>query len=71
MKSMKVGYLRVGVVMYEMLSGETPFKAPTPTALLMKHINELPVPLRQLRADVPGAVEHLVMQTLEKQPERR
>ena len=60
-----------GVVLYEMLSGETPFKAPTPTALLMKHINELPVPLRQLRADVPGGVERLVMQTLEKQPERR
>ncbi len=37
----------------------------------MKHIKELPVPLRQLRADVPGGVEHLVMQTLEKQPERR
>ena len=60
-----------GVVLYEMLSGETPFKAPTPTALLMKHINELPVPLRQLRGDVPGGVERLVMQTLEKQPERR
>ena len=60
-----------GVVLYEMLTGETPFKAPTPTALLMKHIKELPVPLRQLRADVPGGVEHLVMQTLEKQPERR
>jgi len=60
-----------GVVLYELLTGETPFKAPTPTALLMKHIKELPVPLRQLRADVPGGVEHLVMQTLEKQPGRR
>ncbi len=60
-----------GVVLYEMLTGETPFKAPTPTALLMKHIKELPVPLRQLRADVPVGVEHLVMQTLEKRPERR
>jgi hypothetical protein len=37
----------------------------------MKHINELPVPLRQLRGDVPGGVERLAMQTLEKQPERR
>ena len=60
-----------GVVLYEMLSGQTPFKAPTPTALLMKQINELPVRLRQLRGDVPDAVEHLIMQALEKQPERR
>ena len=60
-----------GVVLFEMLSGASPFKAPTPTALLMKHINELPVPLRKLRADVPTAVERLVMQALEKKPERR
>lgn len=60
-----------GVVLYEMLSGEGPFKAPTPTALLMKHVNEVPVPLRKLRNDIPPAIEHVVMQALEKKPERR
>jgi serine/threonine protein kinase len=60
-----------GIVMYEMLSGDTPFKAPTPSALLIKHVTEQPIPLRKLREDVPLILERLVMQALEKMPERR
>jgi len=60
-----------GVVMYEMLSGDTPFKAPTPSALLIKHVTEQPIPLRKLREDMPLILERLVMQALEKMPERR
>jgi len=61
----------LGIVLYEMLSGEVPFKATTPAAVLLKQIQEIPVPLRKLRREVPTEIERLVMQALEKKPERR
>ena len=60
-----------GVVLYEMLSGDVPFKAPTPSAVLMKHLQEMPVPLRKLRKEIPPSVERVVMQALEKKPDKR
>lgn len=60
-----------GIVLYEMLSGSVPFKATTPGALLIKHIQEMPVALRKLRREVPALLEQIVMQALEKKPEKR
>ena len=60
-----------GVLLYEMLSGHVPFTAPTPGAVLIKHLTETPPPLRKLRNDVPAAVEKIVKQALEKEPGRR
>lgn len=60
-----------GIVLYQMLTGDVPFRASTPSALLMKHLQEKPVPVRKLRSDVPVAVERVVMQALEKNPVRR
>jgi eukaryotic-like serine/threonine-protein kinase len=60
-----------GIVLYEMLSKTVPFTAPTPAAVLMKHLKETPVPLRKLRRDVPAQLERIVIQALEKKPERR
>src|SRR5207237_9262183 len=58
-----------GCIIHEMLSGESPFKASTPGAVLMKHLTEAPVPLRKLRDDVPHTIERIVMQALEKKSE--
>ena len=60
-----------GIVLYEMLSGGVPFRASTPAAVLVKHMQEMPVPLRKLRREIPSAVERVVMQALEKKPQRR
>jgi serine/threonine protein kinase len=60
-----------GIVLYEMLSGSAPFRAPTPAAVLMKHLKEIPPPLRKLRGEIPAAVEKVVSRALEKKPERR
>ncbi len=60
-----------GIVLYEMLSGKVPFTASTPEALALKHWHESPVPLRQVRPEVPVAIEQLVAHTLEKKPEDR
>ncbi|MBI4524579.1 MAG: protein kinase [Deltaproteobacteria bacterium] len=60
-----------GIVLYEMLSGNVPFSAPTPSAVLIKHLQEAPVPLRKLRKEIPTQIERVVMHALEKKPERR
>lgn len=60
-----------GIVLYQMLTGAGPFTAPTTQALLMKQLYEAPVPLRGIRAEIPSALEQLVMQALEKKSERR
>jgi serine/threonine protein kinase len=61
----------LGVVLYEMISGSVPFKASTPSAVLIKHLQEMPVPLRKLRREVPAPIERVVMQALEKKPQKR
>lgn len=60
-----------GIVLYEMLTGNVPFKAPTPGAILIKHLHEAPVPLRRVRKEIPASVEHVVLQALQKSPENR
>lgn len=60
-----------GVVLYEMLTGKLPFKAPTPGATLVKQVSEIPVAVRKLRKEIPSAVERVIMQALEKKPENR
>ena len=60
-----------GVVLYELLAGRPPFAAPTPGAVLAKHLRTAPVSTRTLRDGIPPALEQLVMRALEKRPELR
>jgi len=61
----------LGVVAYQMVTGELPFQAPTVPGLLMKQISEEPTPVEQLRPDIPRELGQTVMRCLEKDPERR
>jgi serine/threonine-protein kinase len=61
----------LGVLAYQMLSGEPPFVAQSTPALLMKQLTELPVPINDRRPDVPADFAAVVMNLLEKEPERR
>ena len=61
----------LGAVLYEMLTGQPPFKASTPDGVLARQLQKLPVPVSELRPEIPAAVELKVMQALEKEPERR
>ena len=61
----------LGVILYEMLTGRAPFDAPTATAIALKHIQQTPPPLTEFRADIPPALEQLVLQLLAKDPSAR
>ncbi|MBS1795232.1 MAG: protein kinase [Acidobacteria bacterium] len=61
----------LGVMMYEMLAGEVPFRADSTSELMMKHAQEPPPPLSAFRQDLPPTVEPLVLQALAKNPEMR
>ncbi len=61
----------LGVILYEMLAGEVPFKAETTSDLMMKHAQEPPPPLAAFRPDLPPGIEPLILQALAKNPEMR
>jgi len=61
----------LGVMLFQMLTNALPFNDTTISALIHKHLNEPPPPLRGLRPDVPPAVEDLVGRMLAKQPSDR
>lgn len=61
----------LGVVMYEMLTGETPFAANNSISAAMGHANETPVPPKSKNPDVPDATEELVVRLLSKDPDSR
>ncbi len=61
----------LGIVFYEMLTGDPPFDAETPLAILMKHVNDpLPLP-RQINPAIPEPFERVVLKALSKRREHR
>src|SRR5262249_2839186 len=61
----------LGIVMYEMLTGRTPFDGDTPVAVAMQHIQDIPTPPSQCNPNIPPALEGIIMRCLEKIPEMR
>ena len=61
----------LGVLMYEMLTGEVPFSGDTPVEIAMKHLSQTPAPPSTLRPDVPHDLDMVVMRTLAKDPDDR
>lgn len=60
-----------GIVMYEMLTGQTPFKGDTPISIAIKHIQEPIRPPKELIHDIPEIMNNVILKALEKDPINR
>ncbi len=61
----------LGVILYEMLSGELPFTADTPVAVLLKHISDTPTPVHLRVPDLPTSLDRVLDRALAKKPDDR
>ena len=61
----------VGVVLYELLTGQVPFTGETPLEIAMKHLSEVPKPPSELRPEVPHDLDLVVLRALAKDPSER
>jgi serine/threonine-protein kinase len=61
----------LGIVLYEMLAGQPPFRASSDYELLKAHVERSPPPLRRRLPELPVALEQSLMRALAKKPEER
>lgn len=58
----------LGILVYFMLTGKLPFESPTPYALMHKHLNEIAIPLKVFRPELPEALQKVIEKAIAKQP---
>jgi serine/threonine protein kinase len=61
----------LGIMLYEMLSGEVPFNGPNAASVIVQHVTKLARPISDVCPEVPEPLARVVMHTLEKDPDRR
>jgi serine/threonine-protein kinase len=61
----------LGIILFEMLTGQLPFDAPDIPSFFVKHLKEPPPKIRTLAPQVPPAVETLIDRLLKKDPKQR
>ena len=61
----------LGVMLYEMLSGNLPFRGEVDQAIMYSVLNEDPKPVTETRKDVPVALEDIIEKALAKDPQKR
>jgi putative nucleotidyltransferase with HDIG domain len=61
----------LGVMLYEMVAGVTPFDGEPLAKVLLAHVSDPPVPPREHRPDLPPALEAVILRALEKAPRDR
>lgn len=61
----------LGMVLYEMLAGSLPFRALSKEQWVHAHLAMMPIPLSEIRPEITGPLEGMIMKLLSKMPEER
>lgn len=61
----------LGIVMYEMITGQVPFTAENSISVAMMHIQEPVIPPKEINVNIPENINQVILKTLEKEPLNR
>jgi CHASE2 domain-containing sensor protein/predicted Ser/Thr protein kinase len=61
----------LGILLYQLFSDQLPFTAQSIGHLLLKHMNERPIPPQRINQHIPAWLENIILKCLEKDPARR
>jgi eukaryotic-like serine/threonine-protein kinase len=61
----------LGIVLYEMMTGVTPFRGDNPIAIMMQHMHEKPTSPALINPNIPPALCAVILQSIAKDPEAR
>ena len=61
----------LGILLYQMVTGQLPFSGETPIACYLKQLQEFPTPPSHVNPAVPPAIEGVILRVLDKAPQRR
>lgn len=61
----------LGIILYQMLTGQLPFLAESPVAVSLKHIQSVPTSPRKLNSAIPQNIEEVILKAMAKTPEER
>jgi eukaryotic-like serine/threonine-protein kinase len=61
----------LGVMLYEMLTGKTPFQGPNPFAIMNDRLMNNPIPPRELNPDISPELQEVIYRAMEREPQNR
>lgn len=61
----------LAVVLYEMLTGKTPFAGDNISAIMYQILNDEPIPPKAFNQNIPDAINYIVLKALAKHPDKR
>lgn len=60
-----------GIVLYEMVTGRLPFEGDSPVTVALKHLQEDPVPPKNINSAIPDSLNKLILKAIQKEPIKR